>query len=243
MHRWGCIAGFGFGLLFASVLQNTTLWPRASAAPADVFGSANVAVDTYRNRKGTYVIWSNGRVTDVSNPAADLGHPFRDPPGDAHIAAAKKVEGNSLGSPNVAVKALTRGDATYVLFSDGSIKLPANADAAAPAAIPGRVVVWNSAPGQYPYEGWTVQESEFSLRYSGGTFTVTLEEPMQGKRNATAVFTAYSLTATVTASVGLQGRFSGDGKTITFYPGDLGTGHYNPAANRPVGFQFVATAE
>jgi hypothetical protein len=243
MQKWALISTFVSGMLVASLLQNTSWWPAAEAAPADVFGSANVAVDTYRNRKGTYVVWSNGRVTDVAHPDDDLGHPFQDPPSEAKIAPPKTVTGSSLGSPHVAVKAISRGDATYVLFSDGTMKLPGNADAAAPASVPGRVVLWNSNPGQSPTEGWTVTENEFTLSYSAGIFTIALNEPMPGaNRRATAVFTIESTSAGVISSLGLQGAFSSDGRIITFDPRTISP-LYVPTANNPVGFQFVASGE
>lgn len=46
------------------------------AAPGDVFGNPNQAVDTYRNRAGAFVLWANGRITKVSGGPADLGHPY-----------------------------------------------------------------------------------------------------------------------------------------------------------------------
>lgn len=240
MRWWRWVGTLFLGVWLGSVLQTHSLWPQAGAAPGDVFGSANIAVDSYRNRKGTYVVWSNGRVTDVSNPANDLGHPFRDPDATAGITAARVQEGQALGSPNVAVKAIPRGDATYVLFSDGTLKLPANAEAAAPAAVPGRVLIWNSPPGTYPDPGWHVDEEEFDLNFNNWRFTITLDEPMQGKRNGLGVFTAYNGSGIV--SVGLVGRFSADGRTLVFDLNDL-SGGYASGSNRPLGFQFVASSE
>ena len=80
------------------------------AAPGDVFGNPNQAVDTYRNRAGAFVLWANGRITKVSGGPADLGHPYSAPPASAQLGAPPAQANQAVGSPNVAVKALTRPD-------------------------------------------------------------------------------------------------------------------------------------
>jgi len=234
---------FAVGALAGSWLSRVTVFPNAEAAPSDVFGSANVAVDTYRNQKGTFVVWSNGRVTNVESPAVDLGNPFRNPGPSSGIRPPTFQDGRPLGSPNVAVKAVPRGDATYVLFSDGNLKLPGNDDAAAPAATPGRVLMWNSQGGSNLHEGFTVTESEFRLTFSGGVFRVNLNDPMLSNRKATGVFTCYSVSAEVIVGIGLQGRFSSDGKQVDFAVNDYTGAGYNPAFSQPLAFQFVASSD
>lgn len=114
--------------------------PSAQAAPGDVFGSPNVAIDTYRNSRGTYVLWSDGRITSAQGGAQDLGHPYRAPEAAARIGPPSHSQGRPMGSPNVAVKAIPRPDATYVLFSDGNLRRPAHADAAAGGSGGSRVL-------------------------------------------------------------------------------------------------------
>ena len=115
------------------------------AAPKDVQGSPNVAVDTYSNSRGSFVLMSDGTVFSVKNGTTgsgvaytagvtDLGHPYSAPPAAAGITPPTAVSGRVVGSPNVAVKALVRSDATYVAFTDGKLRKPANADAAAAGA-------------------------------------------------------------------------------------------------------------
>jgi len=123
------------GLILASYLlgsgfSGSPFLNRVEAAPADVFGSPNVAIDTYRNSAGHYVLWSDGRITDTKGGEQDLGHPYEAPSAAAEIAPPHHQRDKALGSPHVAVKAIPRSDATYVLFSDGSLKLPANHQAA-----------------------------------------------------------------------------------------------------------------
>lgn len=123
----------------------------AAAAPSDVFGNPNQAVDTYRNRAGSFVLWGDGRITRVDGGAADLGRPYADPPGSAQIGAPVMQASQALGSPNVAVKALCRPDGTYVLFADGTLKKPANSDAAAGSPSEGNVLTgsWETTVASY----------------------------------------------------------------------------------------------
>jgi hypothetical protein len=129
------------GSLFAGSLCTHGQFSRvAEAAPADVKGSPNIAVDTYRNNKGSYILYSDGRIVDAKGGNTDLGHPYVQPPATAKIGQSESVRGKSTGSPNVAVKALVRTDGSYILFSDGSIKKPNNADAGYASTNGSRVI-------------------------------------------------------------------------------------------------------
>ena len=132
-------AGFGSSWRLVSTI--------VEAAPKDVVGSPNIAVDTYNNRRGSFVLMSDGTVFSVKNGktaggvpyaagTSDLGHPFVEPPSAANITSPAGVKGKVTGSQNVAVKALVRSDGTFVVFADGTVKLPANSDAAASIAVP-----------------------------------------------------------------------------------------------------------
>ena len=101
------------------------------AAPADVTGSPNIAVDTYRNIAGTFILWSNGKITNAEGGPTDLGHPYGPPPPEAKIGKQTLEEKRSLGAPKVAIKAIPRKDGTYILFADGTLQKPANGAAAA----------------------------------------------------------------------------------------------------------------
>ena len=124
------------GLLIAASLCLGSQIPRGwiaqvGAAPRDVQGSPNISVDTYKNSKGSFVLFSDGRIISAKGGSADLGHPYSDPETRHSLAKAEDVRERAKGSPHVAVKALVRSDGTFVLFADGSIKKPANSDAAA----------------------------------------------------------------------------------------------------------------
>lgn len=69
------------------------------AAPADVTGSPNIAVDTYRNIAGTFILWSNGKITNAEGGPTDLGHPYGPPPPEAKIGKQTLEEKRSLGLP------------------------------------------------------------------------------------------------------------------------------------------------
>lgn len=110
------------------------------AAPADVTGSPNIAVDTYRNIAGTFILWSNGKITNAEGDPTDLGHPYGAPPPEAKIGKQTLEAKRSLGSPKVAIKAIPRKDGTYILFADGTLQKPANGAAAAGDSSGSKVV-------------------------------------------------------------------------------------------------------
>lgn len=159
--------GIVLGLQFQHVVGGV------DAAPSDIRGSDNMAVDTYRNSAGTYVVWSSGRITDVRSPSTDLGQPFTAPSVSSGIVDPGYQSGQTLGSPNVAVKAIPREDGTYILFADGTLRVPSDSGARAPSAIPGKIL-----RGSVSSAGSSTGGSGFTCsRTAPGTYTVTFDTP------------------------------------------------------------------
>lgn len=156
----------------------------AQAAPADVVGSANVAVDTYRNAKGTYVVWADGRITNAQsgaevNPRRGVSGSYDDPAGFTNPHLDDHAPG---GSPNVAVKTVSRSDATYVLFADGKLKKPHDGNAGLPQMSKAIYIVstqpttLGSPPGSIAYN----HDEISSVSWEGGaSMMVTLAEPLE----------------------------------------------------------------
>lgn len=219
-----------FGSLFAGSLCTHGQFSRvAEAAPADVKGSPNIAVDTYRNNKGSYILYSDGRIVDAKGGNTDLGHPYVQPPAAAKIVQSESVRGKSTGSPNVAVKALVRTDGSYILFSDGSIKKPNNADAGFASTNGSRVIggAFGMAGivdnGNGPVNLGEVGQ-EYSFEQDG---SIKLDSPVGPKSEA---FLMVYNSAGPSESIGSQdqkvvsfrtGRISADGYHVTF-PGNGG---------------------
>jgi hypothetical protein len=172
--------------LFVGNLLPRQSWGReAEAAPSDVFGSPNVAVDTYRNTHGTFVLWSDGRITNAEtgqtengngdySPGTSADPPFQDP----------VLENNRpLGSPNVAIKAVPRHDATYVLFSDGKFRKPNDADAAGNSWAKTVVLMTSGVTPFGSAAAWGKDPEEVeSITSEGGsapTYMITLKRPMK----------------------------------------------------------------
>lgn len=103
------------------------------ASVTRVIGVTNIPVCSYETQEGAFVLWSEGRITPVEGTDVDMGHPYRTPPASSQIRPVPLVGRGIRGSLGVAVGILPRQDATYVIFSDGSILLPAHAHASAPA--------------------------------------------------------------------------------------------------------------
>ena len=167
---------WSLGILLLGVLmglQFQYMVGGVDAAPSDIRGSDNTAVDTYRNSAGTYVVWSSGRITDVTNPSTDLGQPYTTPTASTGIVAPGYQTGHTLGSPNVAVKAVSRKDGTFILFADGTLRVPSDSGARAGSAIPGRIL-----RGSVNASGGATGGSDFSVaRTATGTYTVTFDTP------------------------------------------------------------------
>lgn len=159
---------------------------RAQAAPRDVFGSPNVAVDTFRNRAGTFVLWSNGRITRASGGSADLGHPYGTPAAAAQIGNPPLVPHQQLGSPNLAVKAVSRPDGTYVLFADGFLRRPFHSDASTGAPTAGSKFLtgsWDYAD----YVGATTRTlPHYQIQVAPTYIIVTPNPPITGNVKALA---------------------------------------------------------
>lgn len=161
------IVGVVLGLQFQYVVGGV------DAAPSDIRGSDNTAVDTYRNSAGTYVVWSSGRITDATSPGSDLGHPYTTPSVGSGIVDPSYQTGHTLGSPNVAVKAVSRKDGSFILFADGTLRVPSDSGARAGSAIPGRIL-----RGSINAAGGTTGGTGFSCsRTAPGTYTVTFDTP------------------------------------------------------------------
>jgi hypothetical protein len=168
---------FGLGLWVGHVLRPQSF----QAAPPEVLGSGNVAVDVYQNQRGTFVLWSNGRLTLARGGAGDLGHPYRTPDASAQIGSPPLEQGKSLGSEHVAVKALVRPEASYVVFADGAIRLPANSDAAAGAASPEsglRAGCWINGASEDP--------GKYTVSVVGNELRVQFSEAIDGSYSAWA---------------------------------------------------------
>lgn len=129
-------------VILLSVLlgQNLKIRPnQAEAASQDVFGSPQVAISTYRNQRGSFILWADGHISRVSapnTPVSTLGQCVAIPADEDPPPALTRDNSKPQGSPNVPVGMYQTGQGSYVLFADGSCKKP-NGDAAAAATNPG----------------------------------------------------------------------------------------------------------
>lgn len=129
--------GRTFLLSWCLLLCITMAGGNAQASPSDVRGSGNVAVKGYTNSAGSFIMWSNGRITSLDGKEVNKESAY-----DSYSAAKlpTRISGHILGAPQVAVGSFSDEQATYVVFSDGSVKKPRNSDAASPARQGRRIV-------------------------------------------------------------------------------------------------------
>ncbi|MBX3171473.1 MAG: hypothetical protein KF760_28960 [Candidatus Eremiobacteraeota bacterium] len=124
-------------VILLSVLlgQNLKTRPQvAEAASQDVFGSPQVAISSYKNQKGSFILWADGHISNVDTPNTVVSQLSEcvDAP---EVPAVTRDTSKPQGSPNVPVGVYQNATATYVLFADGSYKKP-KGDAAAASAAP-----------------------------------------------------------------------------------------------------------
>lgn len=165
------ISGFGIGQGLSSV----------SAAPGEIAGSPNIAVDVYRNSAGTFILWSDGRLTNANGSTLDLGKPYQDPPAAANIGRPTRESEGNLGAPEVAVQSLSRPDGTYILFGDGRLRRPSNSDAAAGASSQQGNIIAGSWRG-----GSSTEPGKYSVSVSGNELRINLSQPISGQYHAWA---------------------------------------------------------
>ena len=104
--------------------EEHTIPPAWAAAPT-VTGSPNVAVTSWRGGTQTFVLWTDGHITDASNniPAKVAGtYPGIPPSG---FPPDPPYQGLGItGSGRVAIGIVPTSSATYILFSNGTIRDP-----------------------------------------------------------------------------------------------------------------------
>lgn len=124
-------------LFLGSLITQGRLSSTANAAPADVVGSANIAVTGFETAGGYFMLWTDGHITTVPqttgetvqvvNPSARTSGAYTDAP--AYVTKPTPAKGQSSGSPHIAVGVVPAKGATYVLFADGSLRTPSSIDA------------------------------------------------------------------------------------------------------------------
>lgn len=160
----------------AAVLFALLCCQSVCASPDDVRGSGNIAVCGYTNREGSFVLWSNGRITDLSGNQVCSASSYSSVSG---YKKPKAVSGQIAGSKNVAVGIIQAAGSTCVVFADGTVKKPASAKASALPAentmIGGVINIAASFAGaSYTSgNGWKAQLGKDSLKI---TFTEPFSE-------------------------------------------------------------------
>lgn len=160
--------------LLGSLMAERVPWKAARASPADVRGSGNVLVAGFRNRAGSFLLWSSGRITRPDGQEVNGPTDYTAAPG---FAPARRVRDQAVGSGNVAVGVVPEGSATNVVFSDGSVRRPNHPEAAA-APLDQRVT-WGfveAGPSYGQGSGdWTIGSN------ADQSFHVTFNPPFGGK--------------------------------------------------------------
>lgn len=152
---WVLVLSLAF--LVGTLMPGRFPWQPVGASPSDVRGSDNILVTGYRNRAGSFLLWSSGRITRPDGLQVNGPGEYGEAPG---FARPRLVEDQVVGSGNVAAGVVPDGSGTYVVFSDGSVRKPNHADAAA-APIDQRVL-------------WGFVESGPRYGQGSGDWTITV---------------------------------------------------------------------
>jgi hypothetical protein len=178
MKNKGYFTSLIFGMLGALLM--VPLVGDVNAAPSDVRGSGNIAVDSYKNSQGTFILYSDGRITNYDK-GENVAPPYTDEVPDYVKAGLER--GLPTGSPNVAVGLVPHKSGTYVLFADGSIKNPVNANKGSSDNKILRGIIDTSVPRTTgstkivgANEGWTMQRPT-NAAGQPGVNNVRFDEP------------------------------------------------------------------
>ncbi|MBQ7503572.1 hypothetical protein IJT93_12825 [bacterium] len=101
---------------------------RGVAQPQHVRGSANVAACSYTNSCGSFIVWTDGRISSLKGEIVNEASQYGAAPG---YKLPARTAGQCLGSQNVAAAAFVNTEGSYVVFADGTVKRPKNASAGA----------------------------------------------------------------------------------------------------------------
>lgn len=154
---------------------------RSQAQPQHVRGSSNVAACGYTNSCGSFIVWTDGRITslkgEIVNEASQYGTA-------AGYKLPARASGQCLGSKNVAVAAFVNAKGSYVVFADGTVKCPKSSAAGAGASscrlLSGRIFAEGNAP--QPVQETAGYGGRFTRTYlnggnSGKKVRITFSEP------------------------------------------------------------------
>ena len=251
MRKKAFFGVFVAGLAVGIGVSQTLVAPPVQAAPADVIGSPNVAVDTFKNRDDTFVLWSDGSISRASGgPKVNEATDYAAPPASASVAAPTLTPNRVLGAPKVAVRAIPRGDMTLVLFSDGTLMKPTKVAASSESATPGQLYMGNArkwtnstlSPGIWDdNDEYTLEAMDVGV--NGAKFKVTFKKDIKKATKSTANYNVFVSDARqIYTTVVLNGTSSDGGKSWIYdigaqYPG------YNGNVNFPNTFSFSVLGE
>jgi len=179
MSNWRSV--LGAGILGFWIGQSTYSSQSLGAAPANVYGSSNVPVQSYRNRNGSFIVWADGHIsnamTNISvNPASEITGSYLDATVDG-FAKPQMDSKKPMGSPNVPISVVQTSKGSFVLFADGTTLKPKDPDAAAPPIVTS-AIRW----ARYDSTSNTLVGSsgDISVTHIGqGSYTVTFNPPFK----------------------------------------------------------------
>jgi hypothetical protein len=158
-------------LLSVLIGQSLPTQPReAQAAAKDVFGSPQVAVSSYKNQKGSFILWADGHISNVDTPDQVVSA-LSDCVEAPEVPAITRDKTKPQGSPNVPVGVYQNAKSTYVLFADGSYKKPKGEAAASIATHTVRAAQVNG-------DGVNFGDSSLKVTHdSPGYYTINFDPP------------------------------------------------------------------
>mgnify|MGYP003379791609 CR=1 FL=1 len=214
---WKTICIVLLSMLVGKHFSASSIVPQVSAAPGDIRGSSLIAVTSYRNRAGSFVLWSDGRISSVDDPNTSISvlSNYTEIPGLSKLNLSVK---SPKGSPNIPVGAYQDSKGSYILFSDGSSKKPSGI-----AGAPGintysvRSVRCDTSHGFQLYP----PDSGIGIQGTGsvGHYTVTFDPPF--KNPPVVTISSQSLSSVdgpaSTTSVGVSTAYIMGGPTISVF--------------------------
>lgn len=163
-------------LLFLCLL--ILLAGKITANPQHVRGSSSVAVGGYTNSQGNFVLWSDGQISTLEGKILNNASEYDLAPGFTMIT---RQRGRCIGAERVAVNSFVNPEATYVVFADGSVRIPRNEKARA-GSLGTNFIYGTVEEGGTYYSGHGFKRSKgYQLGLAVKEIKITFDKPFKNR--------------------------------------------------------------
>ncbi|MBQ7528408.1 hypothetical protein IJT10_00695 [bacterium] len=150
---------------------------KITAHPQHVRGSSNVAVGGYTNSRGNFILWSDGQISTLEGKILNSASEYDLAPG---FVMTTRQKGKCVGAERVAVDSFVNPEATYVVFADGSVRIPQN-DKARAGSLGSNFIYGTVEEGTYCSSGGFKRSGGWNLGLVAKEIRITFDKPFKSR--------------------------------------------------------------